>query len=84
MKQHLPSTFITKNLFVALDNDSIRIKNLTQHFRDAIQQEINETNDRITKFNEEQFRLLNLFREKAEQEYNALVRYGPNHLSSRK
>ncbi|KAJ6645220.1 hypothetical protein Bhyg_00424, partial [Pseudolycoriella hygida] len=56
------------------DNDSIRIKNLTQNFRDAIQQEINETNDRITKFNEEQFRLLNIFREKAEQEYNALVR----------
>lgn len=62
------------NLFDFLDNDSIRIKNLTQHFRDAIQQEINETNDRITKFNEEQFRLLNLFREKAEQDYNALVR----------
>ncbi|XP_037043832.1 uncharacterized protein LOC119079860 isoform X2 [Bradysia coprophila] len=56
------------------DNDSMRIKNLTQHFRDAIQQEINETNDRITKFNREQFHLLNLFREKAEQEYNALVR----------
>lgn len=47
---------------------------MTQHFRDAIQQEINETNDRITKFNEEQFRLLNLYREKAEQDYNALVR----------
>lgn len=58
-----------------IDNDTTRIKDLTQHFRDAIQQEINETNDRITKFNEEQFRLLNLFREKAEQEYNALVRY---------
>ncbi|KAG4076063.1 hypothetical protein HA402_010858 [Bradysia odoriphaga] len=56
------------------DNDTIRIKNLTQHFRDAIQQEINETNNRITKFNEEQFRLLGLFREKANQEYNALVR----------
>lgn len=56
------------------DNDSTRIKILTQNFRDAIQQEINETNDRITKFNEEQFRSLNLFREKAEQEYNALVR----------
>lgn len=53
----------------------MRIKNLTQHFRDAIQQEINETNDRITKFNEEQFRLLNLYRDKAEQEYNALVRW---------
>ncbi len=60
--------------FNSLDNDSIRIKNLTQHFRDAIQQEINETNDRITKFNEEQFRLLSVFREKSEQEYNALVR----------
>lgn len=76
------TSFVNKIYFdfdvVHVDNDSIRIKNLTQHFRDAIQQEINETNDRITKFNEEQFRLLNLFREKAEQEHNALVRLVEN------
>jgi hypothetical protein len=64
----------TKIDITSKDNDSVKIKNLTQHFRDAIQEEINETNDRISKFNEEQFRLLNLYRDKAEQEYNALVR----------
>lgn len=47
-----------------------RIKNLTECLHDAIKRETTAADDRIARYTEQQFTLLKMFREKAEQEYH--------------
>lgn len=62
----------TNILFIA--NLSARSKNLKEHLRDVIQIEIEATDERIRLYNEHQSALLKIFREKAEHDYQDLIR----------
>lgn len=64
-RQKAPETFRSEQL---------RHKRLQQHFRDAVQREIEATDERIRSYTEQQFAQLRAFREHAAAEYQTLVR----------
>ena len=70
---HFGFDFIAANL-------SARSKNLKKHLRDVIQQEIDATDERVRRFTEHQSALLKIYREKAEQDYQDIIRYGNDDL----
>lgn len=54
--------------------DTGKHNQLTQRFRDAVQREIEATDERILAFTNDQFAQLKAYRERAEMDYNLMVR----------
>lgn len=56
------------------ESDTGKQNQLTQRFRDAVQREIEATDERILEYTNAQFAKLKAFRERAEMDYNLMVR----------
>lgn len=56
-----------------LSKQQIRLRGLNSMLQNRLQKEIQDTNERIRRYTEQQFTLLKIYREKTEQEYQILV-----------
>lgn len=66
--------FFLFSFFNKLENISARIKNLRKLLHDAKQKEMDETEARIARFTQQQTNLLKLFCEKADHDYQDIIR----------
>lgn len=57
-----------------LENTGARVRNLRKFLHDVKKKEMDETEARIARFTEQQTNLLKLFCEKAEQDYQDIIR----------
>lgn len=74
-------SFLIYFFLINVDNEDFKHRQLTQNFREAVQNEIEATEERVRLYSEQQFTMLQTFRNKAEQDYNYLTRFAINTIS---